>query len=71
MNRRDAAALMAAALLSSGAARAQAAYPNRPVKLINPFPPGSPVDVVAAVEEDTYSGGVSAILKDVRPTSCR
>ncbi|MBL8295743.1 MAG: single-stranded-DNA-specific exonuclease RecJ [Bryobacterales bacterium] len=34
------------------------------------IPIGSPVDVVAAVEEDTYSGGVSAILKDVRPSTC-
>lgn len=38
--------LLAGAALASPAAWAQA-YPSRTVKIINPFPPGSPVDVVA------------------------
>jgi len=46
MNRRDSVLLLAAGMLASGASWAQA-YPSRPIKIINPFPPGSPVDVVA------------------------
>jgi tripartite-type tricarboxylate transporter receptor subunit TctC len=39
-------ALLAACILA-GAANAQATYPERPVRLIAPFAPGGPVDVVA------------------------
>lgn len=46
MKRRTAAAMLAAMPFASWA-QPTPAYPNRPVKLINPFPPGSPVDVVA------------------------
>ena len=46
MNRREATLWLAAGALASPAAWAQG-YPVRPVKIINPFPPGSPVDVVA------------------------
>jgi tripartite-type tricarboxylate transporter receptor subunit TctC len=35
-----------AAALSAGSARAQDAYPSRPITLINPFPPGGAADVV-------------------------
>jgi tripartite-type tricarboxylate transporter receptor subunit TctC len=35
-----------AAALTTGAAQAQAAYPTRPITLINPFPPGGAADVV-------------------------
>ena len=53
INRRDAANRMtkwvaASTLMTTGVtAWAQGIYPNRVVKIINPFPPGSPVDVVA------------------------
>ena len=40
------AAFLAACILA-GAANAQATYPDRPVRLIAPFAPGGPVDVVA------------------------
>ncbi len=36
----------ATAALATGHARAQDAYPNRPVTIVNPFPPGGAVDVV-------------------------
>ncbi len=41
------AAVLAAASLTCVTVLAQAAFPTRTVKLVNPFPPGSPVDVVA------------------------
>ena len=36
-----------AAALTAGPASAQESYPSRPVTLVNPFPPGGAVDVVA------------------------
>jgi tripartite-type tricarboxylate transporter receptor subunit TctC len=40
-------AMSLAACILAGAANAQATYPERPVRLIAPFAPGGPVDVVA------------------------
>ena len=45
MKRRDFIAVASATALSS-TAWAQSAYPNRPVKLIVPFPPGGPTDIM-------------------------
>src|SRR5499427_10305083 len=42
-------ALSLVALLATGTSFAQSPYPNRPVKVIAPFAPGGPVDVVARV----------------------
>ena len=48
MRRRQVAMILAAAALTGTRAWSQAGpYPNHTVKVINPFPPGSPVDVVA------------------------
>jgi len=44
MKRRSFSNAMAAALLTGNAARAQAAYPNRPIRLIVPYPPGGGPD---------------------------
>lgn len=47
MTRRQLAASAAGiALLASGAARAQGRYPDQPVRVIVPFPPGGPADIV-------------------------
>jgi tripartite-type tricarboxylate transporter receptor subunit TctC len=46
MNRRDF-VLGSAAALAAGSVLSQETYPSRPVTLVNPFPPGGAVDVVA------------------------
>lgn len=55
--RRRAAVLACAALLAApvGAARAQDVYPNKPVKVIVPFPAGGVVDLVARAVCDRLS----------------
>lgn len=41
--------LVCSAALTTPAARAQAAFPSRPITMIVPFPPGGPTDLVARV----------------------
>jgi tripartite-type tricarboxylate transporter receptor subunit TctC len=47
-----AAALLAACLLATGAASAQT-YPNRPITMLVPFPPGGATDAIARIIQDS------------------
>src|SRR5262245_65766278 len=47
----------AATLLAAGDASAQT-YPNRPIKMVVPFPPGGPIDVMARLVGDRLSAAV-------------
>jgi tripartite-type tricarboxylate transporter receptor subunit TctC len=49
-----AAALVAACVLASGAASAQT-YPNRPITMLVPFPPGGATDAIARIIQDSMA----------------
>jgi tripartite-type tricarboxylate transporter receptor subunit TctC len=61
-----AAALLAACLLATGAASAQT-YPNRPITLLVPFPPGGATDTIARIIQDPMqkSLGQSIVVENV------
>jgi tripartite-type tricarboxylate transporter receptor subunit TctC len=59
-------ALAGAAFAASGA-RADAAYPDRIIKLIVPFPPGGPVDVMARLIAQYLSTSVGQVIIENRP----
>lgn len=55
MDRRAALALGAVPLAAAPPAAAQAAWPSRPIKGINPFPPGGPSDILGRLIGDRLS----------------
>jgi tripartite-type tricarboxylate transporter receptor subunit TctC len=54
-------------LAISGSPRAQQTYPNRPIKLIVPFPPGGPIDTMARLVGEQLSAGVGQVVVENRP----
>src|SRR4030095_15166302 len=50
-----AAMAVAATLSTPGPLHAQAAYPDHPIRLIVPFPPGGPADALARIAGDEIS----------------
>ena len=60
---------MLAASLALGLAGPAAAqsYPDKPIKLITPFPPGGPVDVMARFVAQQLSASVGQVIVDNRP----
>jgi tripartite-type tricarboxylate transporter receptor subunit TctC len=67
MRRIAAALVMFAALASAGAACAQS-YPNRPIRLIVPFPAGGPLDVMGRLIAQNLSANLGQqIIVDNRP----
>jgi tripartite-type tricarboxylate transporter receptor subunit TctC len=60
------AALAVLAISAAGPAFAQP-YPNHPIKLIVPFPPGGPVDVMARFVAQRLSQNLGPVIIDNRP----
>jgi tripartite-type tricarboxylate transporter receptor subunit TctC len=50
------------ALLASGPAMAEAAYPNRTIKLIVPYPPGGTTDLLGRLIADQIKSGLNATV---------
>jgi tripartite-type tricarboxylate transporter receptor subunit TctC len=58
---------LAVATLHAGAASAQTTYPSRPIKLIVPFPPGGPIDVMARLLSQKLSATFGTVIVENRP----
>jgi tripartite-type tricarboxylate transporter receptor subunit TctC len=75
VNRRDAIGTLAAAafaaggtsLVSAQSASAQAAYPNKPIRLVVPYPPGGPLDTAARALADRVKETLGVIVVENRP----
>jgi tripartite-type tricarboxylate transporter receptor subunit TctC len=61
------AALVALLLAAAAIPAAAQPYPNRPIRLIVPFPPGGPVDVMARVVVQRLAVGLGQVIIDNRP----
>ena len=60
------AALGVLAVMAAGPASTQP-YPNHPIKMIVPFPPGGPVDVMARLVAQRLSQSLGPVIIDNRP----
>ena len=49
------------------AARAQQGYPNRPIRMIVPFPPGGPIDTMARLVGEELSESIGKVVVENRP----
>ena len=70
LNRRHAiGALAAAALAASGTSwvLAQTTYPNKPIRLVVPYPPGGPLDTAARALADRSKEALGVIVVENRP----
>src|SRR6202167_3074602 len=54
-------------LAMGGSLRAQQTYPNRPIKLIVPFPPGGPIDTMARLVGEQLTASVGQVVVENRP----
>jgi tripartite-type tricarboxylate transporter receptor subunit TctC len=54
-------------LAMSGSLRAQQNYPNRPIRLIVPFPPGGPIDTMARLVGEQLTASVGQVVVENRP----
>jgi tripartite-type tricarboxylate transporter receptor subunit TctC len=54
-------------LAMRGVARAQQNYPDRPIRLIVPFPPGGPIDTMARLVGEELSASVGKVAVENRP----
>jgi tripartite-type tricarboxylate transporter receptor subunit TctC len=61
-----AAASAAMPLSVIGSARAQQDYPNRPIRMIVPFPPGGPIDTMARLVAEELSARVGQVVVENR-----
>ncbi len=60
------AALVLAGIAASGTAQAQQNYPDRPIRMIVPFPPGGPIDTMARVVAQELSNRVGQVVVENR-----
>jgi tripartite-type tricarboxylate transporter receptor subunit TctC len=60
------ATIVAMSLAAAGAAHAQQKYPDRPIRMIVPFPPGGPIDTMARVVAQELSTRVGQVVVENR-----
>src|SRR4029077_464531 len=60
--------LVASAPVTHSSAQSSAGYPNRPVKLVIPFPPGGPLDIIGrAIAQKASEDWGQSVVVDNRP----